>query len=167
VPIAIVRVVLAESAVSSLGSKSLEVLKGCERRNTARTYLFLQMMRLEPANCSGAAVAFFLAIALSDCPIAQGAIRRMQGYECFRALDPRKVWTVGRDLVDIAGGELSAGACSNIRGLDSLLHDRHNCGFTVLDYTVNSSMCFNSIPSRDGHTIAIIAYDILIFQLSH
>jgi hypothetical protein len=33
----------------------------------ARTYLFLQMMRLEPANCSGgaaAAAAFFLAIAL-------------------------------------------------------------------------------------------------------
>lgn len=62
------------SAVSSLrGSLGLlERLEGCERGNTARTYLFLQMMRLGPANCSGGAAAFFLAIALNDCLTAQG-----------------------------------------------------------------------------------------------
>jgi hypothetical protein len=49
------------------------------------------MMRLEPANCSGGAAAFFLAIALDNCLTAQGAVRKMQQYECFRALNSRKL----------------------------------------------------------------------------
>jgi hypothetical protein len=70
----------------------LEGLESCERGNTARTYLFLQMMRLGPANCSGGAAAFFLAIAQDDCLTAQDVVRKMPRYECLRALNLGKVW---------------------------------------------------------------------------
>jgi hypothetical protein len=93
VPVAIVRVMVVSLSSRALGlfgfcSKDWRV---CERGNTARTYLFLQMMRLGPADCSGGAAAFFLAIALDNCLTAQGAVRRKQQYKCCRALNSRKV----------------------------------------------------------------------------